>query len=238
MPNLLAIDTSTALCQVALQTSNGRYVSLASDTSRQHAQKLLPMVQDVLTTVGVELGQLDAVAVVSGPGSFTGLRIGIGAAQGLAMAVDIPIIPVSSLAAMAMSAAVKFNWPSILVSVEARAREIYFAAYERSEQWGMMLQGSEMVWEPAEQFLNIQGGGSVKWLGVGNGWQYVDQMQRSLKNFEIEIVDAKDNVFDATLNAVCQLAAMSFAQGEVSAPELVRPNYLKEQMDYARPGKI
>jgi universal bacterial protein YeaZ len=107
MATLLAIETSGSSCSVALAI-NGEIIGLTDDTPRSHARKLLPMIEDLLASRGVKPKQLDGIAYSRGPGSFTGLRIGFGAVQGLAMGLDLPVWGVSTLLAMASKAANKY----------------------------------------------------------------------------------------------------------------------------------
>ena len=99
MASILAIETSTEACSVAVHCSLGT-VSRYAEEPRSHTQLLMPMVESVLAEVGIKANQLDAIGVAIGPGSFTGLRIGFAATQGLAFGLDIPVIPVSSLQIM------------------------------------------------------------------------------------------------------------------------------------------
>lgn len=231
MPDLLAIDTTSELCQVAL-LKNGVYSSLHSAGRRQHAQKLLPMVAELLQSADVTLNELDTIAVVVGPGSFTGLRIGIGVAQGLAHAAAIPLVPISSLATLAMTAMMQVNTASVLVCTEAREGEVYFAAYKPSPSLGVQLSGSEQVTAVDKLKPDFQPIEAEQWLAVGDGWSYVDQLRPVLGgvNFNLEM-----NIVSST-EAVCQLAGLAFSQGRALTPEQVQPNYIKDQMNYSQSG--
>lgn len=231
MPDLLAIDTTSELCQVGL-LKNGVYSSLQSGGRRQHAQKLLPMVAQLLQDAEISLSELDTIAVVVGPGSFTGLRIGIGAAQGLAHAANIPLIPVSSLATLAMSALLQFDRSSVLVCTEARESEVYFAAFKQSHRLGVELSGSEQVTAVDELKPDFQVKAVDLWLAVGNGWGYVEQLRPALQGVEFDLQMA----IVSTTEAVCQLASLAFGQGLALPPEKVQPNYIKDQMNYSHHG--
>ena len=98
--NLLAIETSTPACSVALCVG-GQSFYCEDVSARSHSNALLPMVEALLSEACISLSDLNAIALANGPGSFTGLRIGISAAQGLAFGQDIPVIPISSLAIVA-----------------------------------------------------------------------------------------------------------------------------------------
>ncbi len=130
MVKILALDASTEYCSVAL-LGPSQEVLLQSDEPRSHAQKLLPMVDEVLQASGVLLKELDAIAFGSGPGSFTGLRIGLGIAQGLAYGAEIPMTAVSSLEAMAHSAFMDCDdeCSTAVCVLDARMGELYWAAY-------------------------------------------------------------------------------------------------------------
>ena len=100
---ILAIDTATEACSVALLNDESTD-ALFELCPREHTQRILPMVQQVLANNQLNLNQLDALAFGRGPGSFTGVRIGIGIAQGLALGAELPMIGVSTLATMAQGA--------------------------------------------------------------------------------------------------------------------------------------
>jgi tRNA threonylcarbamoyladenosine biosynthesis protein TsaB len=130
MATFIALDTSSTACSVALVHGESR-ISKLSDSPREHAGLLLPFVDELLSQAGVSASDLDFVACCQGPGSFTGLRIGLGIAQGLAFALNKPMVGVSSLAAMART--VQLSHPDALSTaclLDARMNEIYWAVYE------------------------------------------------------------------------------------------------------------
>ena len=139
MPKLLALDSSTSTTKVSLWI-DGQLSHYQTKKPRQVAQQLLPFVQQALDEASLPFSQLDAIAAATGPGSFTGLRIGIGAAQGLSMANDIPLIGISSLELLAYSASNKLSSDYFLVCLPAREQEVYFAAYNRDKDI-VVLQG-------------------------------------------------------------------------------------------------
>ena len=123
---LLALDTSTEACSVAVY-SDGVTFSAFELTPREHTHKILPMIEQVLAQVALRLSEVDALVVGRGPGAFTGIRIGIGVAQGLALAADKPVIPVSTLAALAQQAYQQYGATQVLAALDARMNEMQTA---------------------------------------------------------------------------------------------------------------
>lgn len=116
---ILAIDTATEACSVALW-NDGTVNAHFELCPREHTQRILPMVQDILTTSGTSLTDINALAYGRGPGSFTGVRIGIGIAQGLALGAELPMIGVSTLMTMAQGAWRKNGATRVLAAIDAR----------------------------------------------------------------------------------------------------------------------
>lgn len=128
-PVLLALDTATSVCSVAL-AAGGATHELVREVGQRHTEHLLPMVDELLTAHARTLAECEAIAFGAGPGSFTGLRVACGVAQGLAFGIDRPVIPVSNLAALALD--VFERRPAVrrvLVAQDARMNEAYCAAY-------------------------------------------------------------------------------------------------------------
>src|SRR6476659_5161 len=123
---LLAFETATEACSVALWI-DGDIHERFELAPRRHAELALPWAQALLSECGVARSQLDAIAVGRGPGAFTGVRLAVALAQGIALALDRPVVPVSTLAALAMQA----QGERILAAIDARMGEIYVAAFRR-----------------------------------------------------------------------------------------------------------
>ncbi len=129
---ILAIDAATEACSAAL-LCNGEQTARFEIAHQRHTELMLPMVEDLLTCAGIRLADLDALAVDRGPGSFTGVRISAGVAQGLALAAELPVIPVSSLAILAQGAVQNHGAEKILAVIDARMNEVYWAYYEQQD---------------------------------------------------------------------------------------------------------
>src|SRR5437660_10730805 len=123
-----AIETSTEWCSVALW-ADGEIAALERRAATRHSELALPMLERLLAAAGIGAGQLDAVAFGAGPGSFTGLRIACGVAQGLAFARGLPVIGISSLEAIAEESGAA----RVVACVDARMSEVYYAALERKD---------------------------------------------------------------------------------------------------------
>lgn len=146
----LAIDASTEQCSVALQYEGQQRIFRSSDTPRAHAQVLLTMVDEVIAESGVLLRDLEEIAVGAGPGSFTGVRIGMSIAQGLAFASQIPLVPVCSLEMLAralVDAEHDEDECSLVACLDARMGEIYWASY-RWRDGGLQIEHEPRVSSP------------------------------------------------------------------------------------------
>jgi tRNA threonylcarbamoyladenosine biosynthesis protein TsaB len=170
--NLLAIETATETCSVALAVGaevRERY----QHAPRQHAELLLPWVQQLMAEAGLGFSSLDAIAFSRGPGSFTSLRIGIGVVQGLAWASDRPVIPVSSLAATAQAAAHE-GISSALVALDARMNEVFTGAFTLNERGIMTALSDELVCRPEDVLPPARAG----MFGVGVGFARYPELER------------------------------------------------------------
>lgn len=167
----LAIDTVTEACSVALWL-DGEICTQEEVVYQQHTERVLPMVQALLATTETSLSQLDALVFDRGPGSFTGLRIGAGVTQGLALGMDRPVIPISSLATLAQGAWRQDHQPQVLACIDARQAEVYWAGF-RLEQETMITVAGEQIGSAASIRINID----QPWFGVGTGFgRYADEL--------------------------------------------------------------
>lgn len=163
MTCILALDTATEACSVAIW-HNGQVHSKYEVIPRGHAQRLLPMIDEVLSEAKLSLKDLDALAFGRGPGAFTGVRIAVGVVQGLAFALDIPVIAISDLAVLAQRAYAQTGALHIASAIDARMDEVYWGCYQIIDGLAV-LQGAEYVCPPEKVQAD-----SLVWLGAGTGW--------------------------------------------------------------------
>ena len=161
---ILALDASTEWCSVAV--GDGKMWHCLDEVAGQmHSERALPMVQQALAEVGWVLCDLDGIAFGAGPGSFTGVRIACGLAQGLALGADLPVLPVATLEALAQEAHRTHGWSNVLGCLDARMREVYVAAYTRiGDEWRGS--GLPSVSSPGD----VRRPSDDAWFGAGNGF--------------------------------------------------------------------
>lgn len=228
---ILAIDTATEACSVALW-NNGEKHALFEICPREHTQRILPMVQQILAESGVSLNQLDALAFGRGPGSFTGVRIGIGIAQGLAMGADLPMIGVSTLATMAQGAFRQMGATQVLAAIDARMGEVYWGQYQRQNDGVWVGENTEAVFTPerAQQNVMVLAG---EWASVGTGWGTYPDMAAATP---IMLVDGQITLPQA--EDMLPLALVDFALGKMTAVENAQPTYLRNEVTWKKlPGR-
>lgn len=134
MRTILAIETSSDLASAAL-LHNGQLLARDSSGVQTHSQSVLPMVQELLAEADMPLSRCDAIAFGAGPGSFTGVRTACGVAQGLAFGADLPLVPVVTLQAMAQACRERCGADEVLVMLDARMEEVYWAEYRFDNGW-------------------------------------------------------------------------------------------------------
>lgn len=216
---LLAFETATEACSVAVLV-DGQVHARFELAPRRHAELALPWAEALLAEAGIARSQLDAVAVGRGPGAFTGVRLGISIAQGIALALDRPVVPVSTLAVLAMRAPARSD--RMLAAIDARMGEVYLGAFRREGE-GVSALGDEAVVKPDDATIP-EGEG---WRGIGTGFAAVDGMLQKRLQGRLAAVDAAALPHAADL---ARLAAIAFARGEGVAPERVEPAYLRDNV--------
>lgn len=165
-PQILAFDTTTEACSAALLTAHGVF-SRYEVMPRGHAQRLLCMLDELLGQSTLQIGDLDAIAYCRGPGSFTGVRIAAGMAQGLAYGANRPVIPVSTLACLAQGVHREQRGEAVLAAIDARMDEVYWGVYRLAESGIMVAVDDEIVVSPDAVPIPPT---AYSWHGAGTGW--------------------------------------------------------------------
>lgn len=215
---LLAFDTTLSACSVAILNQD-QYTVLYQIAPKQHAQLILHMMQEALHQANLELTDLDAIAYGCGPGSFTGIRIASSVAQGLAYPAHLPVVQISSLAAMAQSAHEVTPGERFLVAVDGRMNQVYVGEYVSQQSGLVELVGEELAVPPDEFHCN----NSLNSHALGDGWSNYPQLLSKLSPQPISVNP------EQTINAkaVLDLAKKKLVEvGGVHAHEAL-PVYLR-----------
>ena len=227
---ILAVDTATEACSAALLVGD-KLFSRWEEAPRDHTRKILPMVQAVLEDAGISLSDLDAIAFGRGPGSFTGVRIGISVAQGLAFGAGVPLIGISTLAAMAQGAYRLDGAQQVLTAIDARMNEVYFGRYELIDG-RMQLVGDEVVSEPAA-LVEVRGKLAGPVTCVGTGFETYGETLSGLAD-ELAVSQVR---FPAAEDML-PLARAAWLAGEAVPVEQATPVYLRDKVTWKKlPGR-
>ncbi|MFQ1741522.1 tRNA (adenosine(37)-N6)-threonylcarbamoyltransferase complex dimerization subunit type 1 TsaB [Aeromonas sp. 600774] len=227
---ILAVDTATEACSAALLVGD-KLFSRWEEAPRDHTRKILPMVQAVLEDAGISLSDLDAIAFGRGPGSFTGVRIGISVAQGLAFGAGVPLIGISTLAAMAQGAYRLDDAQQVLTAIDARMNEVYFGRYELIDG-RMQLVGDEVVSEPAA-LVEVRGKLAGPVTCVGTGFETYGETLSGLAD-ELAVSQVR---FPAAEDML-PLARAAWLAGEAVPVEQATPVYLRDKVTWKKlPGR-
>ena len=228
MTRLLTIDTSGLVTQVALAL-DGVLLNQKKVHSKRASQSVLRLVSEVLRESNISLRQVEAMCVVTGPGSFTGLRVGVGVAQGLSSAQEIPLLGVSTLALHAKSAfMLNTQYDQCVVSMNAREGEVYVGRYE-IVSGSLQLHGEEFVLKLSNDVKKDLEGGQHDLVGVGDGWQRKEQITNILGiKLKGEIINNGYRNKD-----IIDLASQKFKENNDSVSGVLLPNYVKDQLDYS-----
>lgn len=229
--HLLALDASSSACSAALlRRENGAATCLArfEVAPRAHTRRLLPMVDDVLAEAGITPRQLDAVAYGRGPGSFTGLRIAAGAAQGLAFGLERPLLGVSTLEALALQAHRRFHFRHLVTALDARMNEVYVATWHCLNDVTTAV-SDEAVMPP--QALRLPSA-DADWVGVGSGFTLWDAFADDVK------VRLTQHVTDLEPRAeeMAWLAARDIDAGLGGPAHAAQPVYLRNDVAWKKPA--
>lgn len=228
---VLAIDTSTEQCSVALKKTD-QWATRAVLAPREHSQLILPLVQEVLAELEVTLADVNALVVGYGPGSFTGVRISVAIAQGLAFSHNIPVIPVSTLTGLAQQAIRVHDARQVVSAIDARMHEVYVAAYREhrglavpvcnAQMAGLVDITSQSWWGELDNSQAI--------VGVGTGWrQYAEQLNACQ---QVQILE------DITLPLAEDLLSWGIQCGKIIAASELEPLYVRNEVAWQKlPGR-
>ncbi len=218
---LLAIETAAEACSAALYDA-GEVIQRYELQPRKQSELILPMVESLLSEAQLGLKQLDALAFGAGPGAFTGVRIATGVTQGLAYAADRPVVPVSTLAALAQGCFRETGAEWVLAAFDARMGELYWGGYHIREGVAEPQIGDQLA--PPDQ---VECPGSGVWNAAGSGWASYGEVLKERLSGRLGTIDAdrQCQAWDVAL-----LGCAGFDKGlSVSAAE-VRPVYLRDKV--------
>lgn len=237
--NLLALDASSGACSAALlRRQGGCETCLArfAMTPREHTRRLLPMVDEVLAEAELTPAELDAVAFGRGPGSFTGLRIAAGAAQGLAFGLDVPLLGVSTLEALALQAGSRFAAERVATLIDARMGEVY-AGFWHCADGVITPRGDEAVLAPEQLVLPDDADGKTadRWVAVGSGLALYERFAAPLaQHLALPATDAE--ALEPRAEDMARLAARDLDAGGGQPAHRVQPVYLRNEVAWKKPA--
>lgn len=215
--NILALETSTEYCSVALW-QDGVVSERCELVGQKHSEVLMTMLDGLLQDSGFRIRDIDGIAFGKGPGSFTGVRIACGVAQGLALGADLKVVGVCTLEALAEASGKE----KVITALDARMGELYLAAYgKRNKEWVAVI---EPCLCKAEEAPVVTG---EDWYGAGSGFEVSGEALQTRYGKRLSGVDAKA-VPQAI--AIARLAAIEFAKGNAVDAALALPLYLRDKV--------
>lgn len=214
---VLALDTSTRLCSAAL--GDGRAVwSEVAPGERRQGEELLPLVERLLAHAGARRSDIDLIAFGRGPGAFTGVRVAVAVTQGLAFGLGRPVLPVSSLAALACQARRRFGSGRVLAALDARMQQVYLGAYDFPDTGLRALQdecvrGVETIPLPAEGAF----------CGIGSGFGAVGLVLRQRLGDRLTLRDPEaEPLAEDVLTLALAAAPATWLSAEAAVPVYLR----------------
>ncbi|MEX2489226.1 MAG: tRNA (adenosine(37)-N6)-threonylcarbamoyltransferase complex dimerization subunit type 1 TsaB [Pseudomonadales bacterium] len=218
--NTLALDTSSNALVLGLQTGETRFDRF-DIVDRSHSREILPAIYQLLADADLTIAELDLIVYGQGPGSFTGLRIAVGVVQGLAYGLNIPVVPVSTLACLAQAEYREFGDQKIVVALTARKQEVYFGMYEVDAGIARAVCDETVI--DVDDLRPVTSDG---WVGVGSGWNLKEKLEASLgtsiRNVRMEVWPRSVDLLD--------LGLARFSQGGIIPANEATPEYLREQV--------
>lgn len=224
MTTILALDTATEACSVAL-LHNEKVFTLDEISPRSHTQRILPMVDELLTQANIQIKDVNYLVFGRGPGSFTGVRVGVSVAQGLAMGANLPVIAISNLKAMAEEAYQKLGAENVIALIDARMNEVYFAQFSRNgDKWTEIV--TEQVCSPEAAIQQFQI--TENTLVVGTGWAAYSQF--SEKNLPLVVSE----ITLPSSEYMLSLAQTEIQLGNIQSALEIEPVYLRNEVTWEK----
>ncbi|VFP83341.1 tRNA (adenosine(37)-N6)-threonylcarbamoyltransferase complex dimerization subunit type 1 TsaB [Candidatus Erwinia haradaeae] len=220
---ILALDTTMRFCSVALSKKK-QELSYVQKCSREHTQYVLPLIQDILQKGNVSLQELDILAFARGPGGFSGVRICLAIAQGLALGANIPLTGISTLKSMAQAAWRYQHAQRVLVATDAHMGEIYWAEYQRDNYGNWHGEETESLRHPTDIIKRMT---LLKdqWVCIGTGWKMYPQL---LKVSHLDLIITEIETSNAV--DIIPLAQKTLALGYEILPRNAAPTYLRNKV--------
>ena len=227
--NLLALDTSSVACSVALRLETGIF-ERHEEQAREHTKLLVPMIRSLLVEAKLSTTDLDAVVLGIGPGSFIGVRIGTALAQGIAFGVELPVVPVSSLAAIAAQVFAEQDAAAVVVAQDAHLREVYLGYYARGPDDLPVAIFAERLHDQ-EPIAELEDSGEGERVAAGCGWHQYPELFAANRDRVSHITD----VLHPRARYLLALGSKKIDRNETVMPRDVVPAYLRQKVA-AKPG--
>jgi tRNA threonylcarbamoyladenosine biosynthesis protein TsaB len=225
--NLLAFDTSTEYLSLAI-TRDSKIQNYDVLAGQSHSQQILPQIQALLDKAGMQLKDVQGLAFGAGPGSFTGVRIAAGVAQGLGFGASLPVAPIGTLLALAQAAYEKTGIDKVIACLDARMGEVYHAAYEKvGEDWQTIAEPG--LYKPQDVPALIGQPGKA-WLGAGSGWKTYAETLSQVYVEQLVVDHAIQADLLPTATAILKLAEPVFQRGQAGTAAQAMPIYIRNRV--------
>lgn len=228
---LLALDTSTTACTAALAAGDA-VIERHEIREREHTRILIPMLRELMAESGLEFRDLDAIVLGNGPGSFIGMRIAASAVQGIAYAADLPVVPVSSLAALALRAFADSDARHAAVAQDARMAQVYLGLFRRgADDLPEALAAERLHGQARVAELEAPGVGEV--VALGGGWQRYPALAAANEG----LVTVHPDYRYPRATDLLKLGADAYRRGASIRADAVSPAYLRTEVAAPPPAR-
>jgi tRNA threonylcarbamoyladenosine biosynthesis protein TsaB len=221
---LLALDTSSLACSVALLVEDATF-ERHEEQPREHTRTLLPMIRSLMAEAETDLGDLDAIVLGNGPGSFIGMRIGASVAQGLAFGASLQIVPVSSMAAVAVDVLTADSVDEVVVAQDARMNQVYLGTYQRNAD-GLPVALTPERLHPLTTIEELNAGDPDRRVGAGYGWERYPELWASNK----DRVGKRLETYYPHARNLLPLGVAGLEAGDSLDPQDIEPAYLRTKV--------